>query len=219
MSDVAAALVRTEMGGATVLLVPGLACRRADGSPDVLRGEEIELFGALKAEPGAGIAALPGTHTKWLRHENGRVLEFVTGMAGEMFDRLTAAGVLASIISGEARDGPAFRAGVREAGASGLGLSTLLFRTRARVLRGDLRREDAASALRGLLIGSELADAARLFAELGSEPVRLVGNGPLSRLHASALAELGMAGDVLDAEQAAVAGFVALDRARTRELA
>ena len=59
-----------------------------------------------------GWVALPGTHTKWARLENGRVVDFFTSMSGEIFDRLTAKGLLASIVEGEAKEGPAFDKGV-----------------------------------------------------------------------------------------------------------
>ena len=55
---------------------------------------------------------LPGTHTKWVIVRDGRVTDFFTSMSGEIFDRLTAQGLLASIVDGEARPGQAFDDGV-----------------------------------------------------------------------------------------------------------
>src|SRR5689334_13612260 len=51
-----------------VHVVPGMRCTNPLGAPDVMRGEETQLFGALvRGELGSGhrIACLPGTHTKW----------------------------------------------------------------------------------------------------------------------------------------------------------
>src|SRR6185437_3195800 len=91
------------IGGIDVRIVPGIACRRAyDGAPDVLRGEEIELLGLIGLGHTDGLVALPGTHTKWVRLDRGRVVDFLTAMSGEIFDRLTTQGLLASIIDGEA---------------------------------------------------------------------------------------------------------------------
>ena len=48
-------------------------------------------------------------------------------------------------------------------GARQLALGTLLFSARAQVVRGALAKTDAASYIRGLLIGSEIADALAVY--------------------------------------------------------
>lgn len=216
LADLAHATVPVEIGAVPVRIVPGIACTRAfDGAPDILRGEEIELFGLATALPVNGIAALPGTHTKWVRMEDGRILDFFTAMSGEIYDRLTGQGLLASIVEGEAVDGPAFLDGVRAGQARDLGLATLLFGARARVIRGKLGRADSASYIRGLLIGSEIADALAICPGLADATVPLIGNGPLSRLYASALASIGVTTQLIDSREACVLGFRALHRAAT----
>lgn len=203
------------IGGVEVRIVPGIACRRAfDGAPDILRGEEIELFGLMGEDRTTGLAALPGTHTKWVRLDRGRVVDFFTAMSGEMFDRLTAQGLLAAIIEGEAADGTAFLEGVATAQARKLGLGTLLFGARARVVRGALRRSDASSYIRGLLIGAEIADALTAYPGLAREKVPLTGSGPLSRLYASALAANGIESQIIESREACVRGFRVLHQMR-----
>lgn len=214
LADVARAARPAVIGGLDVRLVPGMTCERAyDGGPDILRGEEIELFGFADLHPGLdGFVALPGTHTKWVRFEGGRALDFFTSMSGEMYDRLTAAGLLASIVEGEAQAGAAFFDGVRLGSERRLGLSTLLFGARARVIRGALARAEAASFLRGLLIGSEIADALAIHPGLAGARLPLIGNGPLCRLYAAALERMGMQAWYVDSRAACVAGFSALHR-------
>lgn len=210
-------VTRAHIGGVDVRIVPGIACRRAfDGAPDVLRGEEIELLGSIGLGHGDGLAALPGTHTKWVRLDRGRVVDFFTAMSGEIFDRLTAQGLLASIIDGEASDGAAFREGVATGQARKLGLSTLLFGARARVVRGVLRRPDASSYIRGLLIGSEIADALAAYPELARANVPLIGSGPPSRLYAAALAANGIGSRIIDSRGACLRGFRVLHEAGPR---
>jgi 2-dehydro-3-deoxygalactonokinase len=92
-------------------------------------------------------------------------------------------------------------------------LATLLFGARARVMRGQLERKDAASYLRGLLIGSEIADALAIHPDLGAAPVPLIGNGPLCALYAGALASVGAEGRLIDSREACVHGFLALNSA------
>ena len=219
LEQLRAALTDCSIGEVAVRIVPGIACRRAgDGAPDIMRGEETELFGLLASPAGTGLsaqgmAALPGTHTKWVRIADGRIVDFLTCMSGEIFDRLTAAGLLASIVEGEAREGAAFSQAVRLGFSRGLGLGALLFGARARVIRGDLARADAASHLRGLLIGAEIADALALFPAIAEDGIPLIGSSAVCRLYHAALAELGIASRSIDARDAATRGFLALDGA------
>lgn len=212
-SDLKAAALNTAMGEVPVRILPGVSCRRRDGKPDVLRGEEVELIGLARLTGGDGLVVVPGTHTKWAWLDGERIGEFFTSMSGEMFDRLTAEGLLASIVEGEASDGAAFREGVLTSSERRLSLGTLLFGARARVMQGHLGKTDAASYLRGLLIGAEVGDAKELYPCLGDRPVPLVGSSPLTALYASALAISGIASEIVDSRRACLAGFRALHEA------
>ncbi len=67
-------------------IVPGLSFR--DGArADVMRGEEIQLLGAIAAGlvPRDGLLCQPGTHCKWARVAGGVVVDFTTAMTGELF--------------------------------------------------------------------------------------------------------------------------------------
>jgi 2-dehydro-3-deoxygalactonokinase len=214
-ADLAGAAVATQIGNVSIHIVPGIACRRSfDGAPDILRGEEIELMGLVALRAADGWVALPGTHTKWARLERGRVVDFFTSMSGEMFDRLTAQGLLASIVSGEAVDGPVFHRGVASGRARQLSLGTLLFGARAQVVRGALAKADAASYIRGVLIGSEIADAMAVYPTLGAGVIPLVGNRPLCRLYASALAVAGLSSELVESRDACLRGFRAVHEMR-----
>lgn len=58
------------IAGSRVHIVPGLSCRNRLGAPDVLRGEETQILGALRLhaplQQGQQLLCLPGTHTKWV---------------------------------------------------------------------------------------------------------------------------------------------------------
>lgn len=215
LHDIGGGTVPSRIGGVPLKLVPGMTCRRAfDDGPDILRGEEVELFGFSALHPNwDGFVALPGTHTKWTRFAAGQVTDFFTSMSGEMFDRLTSAGLLASIMEGEAELSEAFFEGVRLGNERQLGLGTLLFGARARVIRGALQRSEAASFIRGLLIGSEIADALAIHPDLKGATIPLIGIGPLCQLYAAALERLGMNSWFVDSRLACLAGFGALHQA------
>jgi 2-dehydro-3-deoxygalactonokinase len=141
------------------------------------------------------------------------VMEFMTAMSGEIFDRLTAAGMLASIVAAPAASGPAFAEGASAGAGRKLGLGTQLFGVRARVIRNDLTRDDAASYLRGLLIGAEIADALALYPMGGDQVVTLVGAAPVCALYAEALARLEIRSVAVDAGDATAQGFAAIHAA------
>ncbi len=212
IAELAAAAQTVAIGTVDVTLMPGIACRRAmDDAPDVLRGEDVELAGfAAMTEERTGYVALPGTHTKWVRLEDGRVAEFATAMSGEIYDRLAANGLLASVIEGEATDGDAFAAGVALGADRKLGLGNLLFGVRARVVRGELARRDAASFARGILIGSEIADALALYPDLRDRAVPLIGASAVTSLYAAGLARLGIVTAPVESSRACIQGYHAL---------
>ena len=81
-------------------LVPGLRTTHADGSPDVLRGEEVQIFGALDALGlDHGIFVLPGTHSKWAIVESRRVMGFCTFMTGELYALLRHQSILSRLMT------------------------------------------------------------------------------------------------------------------------
>lgn len=188
-----------------VHIVPGLATVAASGAPDVLRGEEVQVFGAL-GEAGDGVFCLPGTHSKWIRVANGAIVEFATAMTGEVFATLRQHSLLAATTAeGEIEaDEPAFAEGIAWAGQPG-GLLHHVFAARTRPLREGMEDGAASAFLSGLLIGHEVAGLAGDAAQ-----VTLVGEPALCRLYEIALAARRIAVTTVDAETATVAGLSAL---------
>ncbi|SFV17166.1 2-dehydro-3-deoxygalactonokinase [Methylobacterium sp. 174MFSha1.1] len=195
LDALAAALVAVPFAGATVRLVPGLSAEDAAGTPEVMRGEEVQVFGALAGAEDA-LICLPGSHAKWVRVAGGRISGFTTTMTGEAFAALSGHTILGRMMTGPAEVGPAFEAGVARS-AEGGGLLHHLFGTRALGLFGRLAPEDAASYLSGLLIGHDVA-AAMTEPSLVRPIVQLLGSGPLMALYGRAIALKGgqaVAGD------------------------
>ena len=197
----------------------------APGEVDVMRGEETQLFGALRllgAEASDGCYVLPGTHSKWVRLRAGRIVELRTYMTGELFALLRQHGTLASAMqtvdAGEApglrhdgvADDPDFLRGVADA-AAGPVLTHALFGVRARVVTGALAPGAAAAYVSGLLIGAEWADPRRLAADDSrGEPVRVIGEPALAALHAACAHHHGRRLESLDARQIQLAAWRAL---------
>lgn len=205
-AELAGALTRfTTAGGRRIALITGLSFRHADGAPDVMRGEETQIAGLGLS--GTRLAVMPGTHSKWVRVEDGRITGFRTAMTGDAFAALRDHTVL-KLTTAERADAPeAFAAGVALGAAeSGAGLLGKLFRQRAGSLLGDFPAAETAERLSGLLIGTEIAEA-RHFAPDVSGPVVIVGGEALAARYAAALDVLGMAHETAPAD-AAFAGQV-----------
>ena len=139
-----------------IALVPGLSDTQGD-VPDVMRGEEVQIFGAVQlAGLADGLFVLPGTHSKWATVRRGKVMGFRTFMTGEVYGLFAQHSILARTLDANAPlDEAAFRRGVARAG-DGDGLLHNAFGVRALGLFGRLSPAESASYLSGLLIGEEL---------------------------------------------------------------
>lgn len=193
---------------ARTAIVPGLSMLE-EGRADVMRGEEVQLLGAVEAGlvPRDGLLCQPGTHCKWARMEAGVVVDFTTAMTGELFALVRGHGLLSTQLGGTVTPNAAFREGV-EAGKR-RDLSAALFGIRASKLLGQRNDADAASYASGLLIGSDVA--VRL--ENGGGDVHILSDPGLGGLYAIAVAANGGTPHVVDSHAAFAAGIIALARA------
>ena len=201
-------------------IVPGYALRAADGTVDVMRGEETQLLGALvlaaqEGRDGDGWYVLPGTHSKWVRLRGGRIERFSTFMTGELYALLSKHGTLAPLISPAVPPPAAATEDLRAAFDAGLrasaqgSLSNTLFGCRARVVAGAMPAALAGDYVSGLLIGTEWHDAlARERAAGGQiERVWVLGAPALAERHAQAAAALGIGLETIDPRAAYLAAL------------
>lgn len=179
-----------------IALVPGLSCDN-EGVPDVMRGEEVQVFGAmdLLAER-EGVFVLPGTHSKWVRVREGRIASFATFMSGEFYALLRQHSILGRTMPAEdgALDEDAFLQGVRQAQRSA-SLLRSAFSARTLALFDRLPAQALASYLSGLVIGEELR-----LRDASARSVVLIGSSTLTQRYALALRTLGCEARALGAE-------------------
>ncbi|GAC1576408.1 MAG: 2-dehydro-3-deoxygalactonokinase [Sphingomicrobium sp.] len=209
LDQLAAGVVWARSGSAAI--VPGLSLLTEERA-DVMRGEEVQLLGAVAAGliPANGLACHPGTHNKWVVLSEGQIRSFRTVMTGELFNHLKGKGILAEWLDGPVEPGKAFRDGVQD-GLDGGALGADLFAVRARILLGRGRAGDAASYTSGLLIG---ADACAGLADEGGT-VTVIGRPELTRLYAAAIREAGREAVEVAGEDAFLAGIVEVARRMT----
>lgn len=179
--------------GRTIHLVPGL---RDPQRPDVMRGEETQVVGALAFSPSIGqrgCLLLPGTHSKWVSLRDGAVAGFATLMTGELFSVLLQHSILGAQLPESSGDEQAFHRGVVAArDSAAAGALSRVFSARTLMLDSVLAAGSVADYLSGLLIGDELRIA---LAAGWLEPrttVQMVGEGPLCERYLKAAAVFGI---------------------------
>jgi 2-dehydro-3-deoxygalactonokinase len=166
-----------------IRILPGIA-QRDRKAPDVMRGEETQLLGALGVDAvGDAVVCMPGTHSKWVRANGGTVERFATFMTGELFDVVSRDTILSHAVSGadEAEDIDAFRSAVVAAFEAPAFAANLLFQVRSGQLLYGGAPASAREKISGTLIGLELA--AGLAAGAPGTGIKLVASGRLQMLY------------------------------------
>ena len=169
-----------------IAIVPGLRCEN-NGMPDVMRGEEIQVFGALQLLAiQDALLVLPGTHSKWVNVQAGTIRSFSTFMTGEFYALLRQHSILARTLpeNDGAIDQDAFDRGVALALGGGSLLQTV-FSVRTLSLFEAMPGAALPSYLSGLVIGEELR-AQKLAADAH---VILIGSDALTHRYERALAQ------------------------------
>ncbi|OWV64796.1 2-dehydro-3-deoxygalactonokinase [Rhizobium sp. R339] len=192
-----------------IRILPGLAQRDA-ARPDVMRGEETQLLGALgRASVGAQAVCMPGTHSKWVHVNDGKVTGFSTFMTGELFDAISKHTILSHAVSGaeeQPADAAAFEAAVSTAFAQPALASNMLFAARSGQLLHGISAAAAQARLSGTLIGLEIAGALQ---DAANSSITLVASGRLQALYEQAFRTLSLDFTAIDADAAVRRGLSA----------
>jgi 2-dehydro-3-deoxygalactonokinase len=188
-----------------IRILPGIA-QRDPRAPDVMRGEETQLLGALGAD-GEALVCMPGTHSKWARVRGGTVKSFTTFMTGELFSAVSQQTILSMAVANadEAVDADAFTSAVAAAYETPALAANLLFRVRAGQLLYGGSAASAREQISGTLIGIELA--AGLAGDSSVRRVTLVASGRLQELYLSAFDMLSVAVQSIDSDDAVRRGL------------
>ena len=187
-------------------IVPGLITRDRFGTPDVMRGEETQIAGAVASDEARVLAVLPGTHSKWACVERGVVVDFNTYMTGELYGVLLSHSILGRMRAAtpEGDSGAAFLRGV-DRGLAADGITHAIFGARTLVLAGEMTGSEVGDWLSGVLIGAEIRAALAWAREerTGTARVRIIGDDHLAARYENALARGGVATDMADRHAAA----------------
>jgi 2-dehydro-3-deoxygalactonokinase len=207
LSAILSQAVRVPGQARDIRILPGIAQRDAS-APDVMRGEETQLLGALGFEAaGEALVCMPGTHSKWVRVRGGIVERFSTFMTGELFSVVSRETILSFAVAGadEAEDVASFKAAVKAAYAAPAFAANLLFGVRSRQLLFGGTPTAARETLSGTLIGVELA--AGLSGTVPQAGVALIASGRLAMLYRLAFEALPVTIRPVDADEAVRRGL------------
>ncbi|TCM18899.1 2-dehydro-3-deoxygalactonokinase [Novosphingobium sp. PhB165] len=195
---------RLEVAGVPVSVLPGLSCKDSEGVPEVMRGEEAQVFGALALHPelavGEHLIALPGTHCKWVSVVNGTIVGFRTHPTGELFALLAGQSTLTGPDTpGQGSFDDGFARGLDRCEEP---LTGALFEARAARMLDGRSKDWSRGYISGLLIGGEVA--AQVPTGIS---VVLIGDPALSALYDRALAARGCTSRKIDGDAAVLAGL------------
>lgn len=189
-------------------IVPGLSTFN-DTTPDVMRGEEIQIFGALTTlQIQSAQFVLPGTHSKWAHVNDGKISAFKTFMTGEFYALLSQHSILAKTCLPDAPlKKEVFLEGVMQSQKAG-GLLHHAFSARSLALFEKLNPAQSSSYISGLLIGEEIKSA-KVDLQDQTTPLFILGNSQLTQRYAYALEALNLSAQAL-ADEVTWSGLWAL---------
>jgi len=180
-------------------IVPGLSTWN-DDTPDVMRGEEIQIFGALTSQHiHSAQFVLPGTHSKWAHVVDGKITAFKTFMTGEFYALLSQHSILAKTCLPDAPlKKEVFIEGVMQSQKPG-GLLHHAFSARSLALFEKLNPAQSSSYISGLLIGEEIKSAKdeRTDKLEDQTPLFILGNGQLTQRYGFAMEALDLSATAL----------------------
>ncbi|CDP52023.1 2-dehydro-3-deoxygalactonokinase [Devosia sp. DBB001] len=192
IADMLAQAIRSDLPNLPPLyFLPGIA--RLDPLPDVMRGEEMSIFGMESPLP--DLLVLPGAHSKWVRTDGQRIVDLTTYMSGEILNLLRRDSLVSRLIPAEyVPNAAAFDRGVEIARDKSLlrgGVLQRVFSARSLVLFDQLPPADIADYLAGVVFGSEIVEA--LAGDDRPDTVIVLGETPLAASYRRALAQFGLA--------------------------
>ena len=186
-----------------IAIIAGIDCQSLYGQYDVTRGEEVQTFGALELIgelKNNTIFCLPGTHSKWMRVEDGKIVDFTTYMTGELFNIISAYSILSCDDCADEINEEAFLAGVKHVKKNG-GIMHQIFAVRTHMLNGEIKPANTKSYLSGILISSEINEMLKLLPQ--NINIVLIGGKILTKYYAIAFDYFKIQYTVIDGEKAA----------------
>jgi 2-dehydro-3-deoxygalactonokinase len=213
LTDLLAQAMRKDVAGLPPLyFLPGIA--RQSPVPDVMRGEELSVFGIGDQMP--GLVVLPGAHSKWITTDGSRITDMATYMGGEVLNLLKKDSLVSRLIPASYEPHPkAFARGTRFAldkSAMPGGVLQRIFSARSLVLFGQLEPAEITDYLGGVMLGSEIAEA--LAGIPRPQSVAVLGTSATATAYRTALEIAGIPSPVLAGSSVTAFAFLVAELQR-----
>ena len=197
--------------GVRVEILQGVQGLSPSGFVDVMRGEEIQLFGALdNLSSESAMVCLPGTHSKWVHMQSQEICSFATLMTGEMFALIREHSSIGSLVTDTEFHESSFLQGVHDLQNANKIVSTSLlhslFSVRAKAVSNTLTATSIFSYLSGLIIADEIKNANTLF-NLQEKELVVITDDKLKQVYSLALAAYSLNAIFLSSEAAFLNGI------------
>lgn len=168
---------------------------------DVMRGEETQIAGYLSNNSGfQGILVLPGTHSKWVLIQDGKVISFNTFLTGELYALLSKGSVLKHSM-GKWNDA-AYEQTLDNVFNSQTEMTGHLFGVRAEHLLNV--EADGSAKLSGTIIGAEIKSMKHLW---DNKNICIIGSGKLVPLYEKAFKFYGKKAESICANDLTLLGL------------
>ncbi|AJR05330.1 hypothetical protein C9J03_08770 [Photobacterium gaetbulicola] len=192
--------------GALATIVPGVSHQSGTGMFDVMRGEEVQLFGLARLTGRLDLTAvMPGTHSKHAVLSNGELTSFSSYMTGELFSVVSKHTILARGLPENTLplNHTAFLKGVADGQAEQL--TNTLFMARTHRLFNNIAEDEVSDYLSGVLIGNELKALT-----VQQKQVYLVGGSKLCARYQLACQALDIESTYINGDDCFIAGMAAI---------
>lgn len=169
--------------GAETYIVPGVCHQTESGEFDVMRGEEVQIFGLInKLNNHSFSVVLPGTHSKHVVIQDDELTAFDSYMTGELFSVIREHTIIGKDLPQQTQSESVFIKGVLS-GMNG-GVTSQIFKARTGKIFDQIKDTEVDNFLSGILIGSEMK-------ELNFKSIYLVGNEKLCNRYQLACHSIG----------------------------
>lgn len=166
-----------------IWIIPGVFTRDLINTPDVIRGEEVQAFASIQdSHLNDTLIVMPGTHSKWVKMQDGQIVDFRTYMTGDLHAAILNHTIVSKLVSGPAEHNTeVFLRAVETGYDYSDDLTHIIFGSRSKVLFDELDSANINSHLSGLLIGAEIKSALSVFEDFNN-PIHFIASPVLEDL-------------------------------------
>ena len=196
----------THTKGYKIRIVPGICVKDPDNY-NVIRGEEVQLAGALKKQP-SKVFLMPGTHCKWVLCDGLKVESFRTAMTGELHSIMMKYSLVGLGAGEQEESATDYEAGL-ERGYNENNIIPRLFEIRGANILGGIKPSHVGEFLSGLLIGSEIASMQKIFKFTRDDgPIGLIASPFLNARYVKGLKLAGLESFCVNGDEAFLGGIL-----------